>query len=221
MPKGPAPREIGGWWHGVRGLRAGALWRTGPGRLSADRLPRGAEDLVQDVLVRAGTRWPRITDRGHPEAYVRRMLVTQSIDTWRKWHREVPAGEATAYLLQSAAEPVAVPTRVDLARALARPRRPRAGRGDRRSGQWGRSRGLASPRDRCGGLIRPGDTRQLRPFPDDRPGGRTLVGRRHCPVHPGRPRPRHRPGRCAERSRSVRSAGWPTRARRAVCPRQW
>ncbi|GAA1792927.1 SigE family RNA polymerase sigma factor [Nostocoides veronense] len=80
----------------------------------------GAEDLVQDVLVRAGTRWPRITDRGHPEAYVRRMLVTQSIDTWRKWHREVPAGEATAYLLQSAAEPVAVPTRVALARALAR-----------------------------------------------------------------------------------------------------
>ena len=181
----------------------------------------GAEDLVQDVLVRAGTRWPRITDRGHPEAYVRRMLVTQSIDTWRKWHREVPAGEATAYLLQSAAEPVAVPTRVDLARALARPRRPRAGRGDRRSGQWGRSRGLASPRDRIGGLVRPGDTRQLRPFPDDRPGGRTLVGRRHCPVHPGRPRPRHRPGRCAGRSRSVRSAGWPTRARRAVCPRQW
>lgn len=44
----------------------------------------GAEDLVQDVLVRAGTRWPRITDRGYPEAYVRRMLVTQSIDTWRQ-----------------------------------------------------------------------------------------------------------------------------------------
>ncbi|WP_407667887.1 SigE family RNA polymerase sigma factor [Nostocoides jenkinsii] len=47
--------------------------------------------MVQDVLVRAGANWSRIIGRGHPEAYVRRMLVTQSIDTWRKHDR--PGGD--------------------------------------------------------------------------------------------------------------------------------
>lgn len=45
-----------------------------------------AEDLVQETLVRAAQRWPTIAASQSPEAYVRRILYTRSIDAWR-WRR--------------------------------------------------------------------------------------------------------------------------------------
>lgn len=52
--------------------------------LTGDR--HAAEDLVQETLVRAAQRWPTITAGGSPDAYVRRILYTRSIDAWR-WRR--------------------------------------------------------------------------------------------------------------------------------------
>lgn len=49
--------------------------------------PYAAEDLVQETLVRAAQRWSRI--EGPPDAYVRRILYTRSIDAWR-WRRHQP-----------------------------------------------------------------------------------------------------------------------------------
>ncbi|MGH3346648.1 MAG: SigE family RNA polymerase sigma factor [Nocardioides sp.] len=48
-----------------------------------------AEDLVQVALVKAAARWARIAD--HPEPYVRRILVRESVTRWRRrrW-RELP-----------------------------------------------------------------------------------------------------------------------------------
>ena len=45
-----------------------------------------AEDLVQETLVRAAQRWPTIAAGHSPDAYVRRILYTRSIDAWR-WRR--------------------------------------------------------------------------------------------------------------------------------------
>jgi RNA polymerase sigma-70 factor (sigma-E family) len=42
-----------------------------------------AEDLVQDVLVRAWSRWSRVSGADEPAAYVRRMLVNASVSRWR------------------------------------------------------------------------------------------------------------------------------------------
>jgi RNA polymerase sigma-70 factor (sigma-E family) len=57
--------------------------------LTGDR--HDAEDVLQTALVRAYLRWRSIT--GDPEGYVRRVLVTVSVDEWRRPHRrrEVPS----------------------------------------------------------------------------------------------------------------------------------
>ena len=47
-----------------------------------------AEDLVQESLVRAARHWHRV-DPGALDAYVRRVMYTRSIDTWR-WRRRQP-----------------------------------------------------------------------------------------------------------------------------------
>ncbi|WP_392544984.1 SigE family RNA polymerase sigma factor [Oryzobacter telluris] len=47
-----------------------------------------AEDLVQESLVRAARHWHRF-DPGAVDAYVRRVMYTRSIDTWR-WRRHQP-----------------------------------------------------------------------------------------------------------------------------------
>jgi RNA polymerase sigma-70 factor (sigma-E family) len=49
--------------------------------LSCD--PYLAEDIVQDVLVRAQPRWPRISAADVPEAYVKRMIVNE-LASWRR-----------------------------------------------------------------------------------------------------------------------------------------
>jgi len=53
-----------------------------------------AEDLVQTALYRAAARWERLVTDGHPEAYVRRILVNEHVSWWRRHRgREVLAAE--------------------------------------------------------------------------------------------------------------------------------
>ncbi len=43
-----------------------------------------AEDLVQDVLARAYSRWGRISRMDQPDRYVRRMLINAHHSWWRR-----------------------------------------------------------------------------------------------------------------------------------------
>ena len=49
-----------------------------------------AEDVVQDVLVKAHARWERIE---RPDTYLRRMVVNEYLSWRRKWSRQVPRSE--------------------------------------------------------------------------------------------------------------------------------
>ena len=49
-----------------------------------------AEDVVQEVLVRAHRRWAQIEGLDQPEAYVRRMIVNEYFSWRRKWARYIP-----------------------------------------------------------------------------------------------------------------------------------
>jgi RNA polymerase sigma factor (sigma-70 family) len=52
-----------------------------------------AADLVQDTLVRVGTRWARVERRGNPVSYSMTILVRLNIDRHRKQSRESPTRE--------------------------------------------------------------------------------------------------------------------------------
>jgi RNA polymerase sigma-70 factor (sigma-E family) len=47
-----------------------------------------AEDLVQEALVRAATRWDRLRD-GNPDAWVRTVVYREHVSWWRRRRREV------------------------------------------------------------------------------------------------------------------------------------
>jgi RNA polymerase sigma-70 factor (sigma-E family) len=49
-----------------------------------------AEDVVQEVLIRAHARWAQIESLDQPEAYVRRMIVNEFYSWRRKWARIAP-----------------------------------------------------------------------------------------------------------------------------------
>lgn len=49
------------------------------------------EDLVQDVLLRAQLKWPRISELEKPAAYARKMLVNEFVSWRRKWARITPS----------------------------------------------------------------------------------------------------------------------------------
>jgi RNA polymerase sigma-70 factor (sigma-E family) len=49
-----------------------------------------AEDVVQEVLIRAHKRWAQIEALEQPEAYVRRMIVNEFYSWRRKWARYTP-----------------------------------------------------------------------------------------------------------------------------------
>ena len=53
-----------------------------------------AQDVVQDVLLRALSHWDRIGTLPHPHAYVRRMVVNEFVSWRRKWARVVPTSDA-------------------------------------------------------------------------------------------------------------------------------
>jgi len=85
-----------------------------------------AEDVVQEVLIRAYGRWHRITALDQPDAYLRRMITNEYLSWRRRWARIAPrpdvapassvADHAHAYAERDA-------IRVELARL---PRRQRA-----------------------------------------------------------------------------------------------
>lgn len=86
--------------------------------LTGDR--HAAEDLVQDALARAAQRWTVIAEADSPDAYVRRILYTRSIDTWRRTRREPVASEHVGSSSASPDTTAATDTRVTLAAALRR-----------------------------------------------------------------------------------------------------
>jgi RNA polymerase sigma-70 factor (sigma-E family) len=51
-----------------------------------------AEDIVQEVLIRAHARWDRIGRLDRPEAYVRKMVVNEYLSWRRRSWRLVPSG---------------------------------------------------------------------------------------------------------------------------------
>jgi RNA polymerase sigma-70 factor (sigma-E family) len=58
------------------------------GALTGDR--GLAEEIVQEVMLRASTRWPHIAATGSPPAYLRRMVVNEHVSWRRKWARLIP-----------------------------------------------------------------------------------------------------------------------------------
>jgi RNA polymerase sigma-70 factor (sigma-E family) len=62
------------------------------GVLTADRAL--AEDVVQEVLIRASKRWDRIGQLDRPEQYVRKMIVNEYLSSRRRSWRLVPGGSA-------------------------------------------------------------------------------------------------------------------------------
>ena len=70
--------------------RGAALVRLARGLL---RDPQHAEDLVQDVLVRAHQRWSAIRRTSNPDGYVYRMLVNGATSFWRRAARRELATE--------------------------------------------------------------------------------------------------------------------------------
>ncbi|MDT7538154.1 MAG: hypothetical protein QOI82_1739 [Actinomycetota bacterium] len=48
-----------------------------------------AQDVVQEVLAKASTRWSRIERAGSPDAYVRKMVVNELL-SWRRRRHDIP-----------------------------------------------------------------------------------------------------------------------------------
>lgn len=55
--------------------------------------PAAAEDLVQDVLLRASSRWDQITGLDRPDLYVRKMMLNQFLSWRRRSWRLIPASD--------------------------------------------------------------------------------------------------------------------------------
>ncbi|HEX3958431.1 MAG TPA: sigma factor [Trebonia sp.] len=60
------------------------------GVLTGDRAL--AEDIVQEVLVRAHKRWPQIGEMDSPELYVRKMVLNEYLSWRRRSWRLIPGG---------------------------------------------------------------------------------------------------------------------------------
>jgi RNA polymerase sigma-70 factor (sigma-E family) len=63
------------------------------GVLTADRAL--AEDVVQEVLLRASKRWDQLETLDHPELYVRKMIVNEYLSWRRRTWRLLPKGTGT------------------------------------------------------------------------------------------------------------------------------
>lgn len=53
-----------------------------------------AEDVVQEVLIRAHKRWARISSYDRPELYVRKMVVNEYLSWRRRSSRIIPSGSS-------------------------------------------------------------------------------------------------------------------------------
>ena len=51
-----------------------------------------AEDLAQEVLIRAHSRWGKIGSLDRPEYYVRKMILNEFLDWRRREWRLIPSG---------------------------------------------------------------------------------------------------------------------------------
>ncbi|HSZ47318.1 MAG TPA: SigE family RNA polymerase sigma factor [Streptosporangiaceae bacterium] len=87
-----------------------------------------AEDVVQEVLIRAYGRWEVIARLDRPEAYVRKMIVNEYLSWRRRSWRLVPSGAGTDVDARLAPDPAVDHAERDaLLAELARlPRRQRA-----------------------------------------------------------------------------------------------
>ncbi len=108
----PAPDQSADAFAAYVAARGQALARTAY-LLTGDH--HLAEDLVQNALIKAAAAWHRI--QGDPEPYVRRILYTEHVSSWRRTRRqlrEVPA----ATLPDRPTEPADPDLRLALQRAL-------------------------------------------------------------------------------------------------------
>jgi RNA polymerase sigma-70 factor (sigma-E family) len=55
--------------------------------------PDPAEEVLQDVALKAHRRWDTLRDLDHPEACLRRMVVNEHLSWRRKWARLIPQAE--------------------------------------------------------------------------------------------------------------------------------
>lgn len=58
--------------------------------------PALADDLAQEVLIRADARWDRIGSMDRPDLYVRKMMLNEYLSWRRRSWRLVPVGDALA-----------------------------------------------------------------------------------------------------------------------------
>ena len=75
-------------------LRLPAVLRFA-GVLTADRAL--AEDVVQEVLIRANKRWDQLETLDYPELYVRKMIVNEYLSWRRRSWRLLPTGTANEF----------------------------------------------------------------------------------------------------------------------------
>jgi RNA polymerase sigma-70 factor (sigma-E family) len=98
--------------------RSGSLMRTAMLLTGQNRVE--AEDLLQLALERAYRHWPRVSQSGEPERYIRRILANASADRWRRLARRpeqvLPPADGVPGVPDHAAE---VADRDYLLRALA------------------------------------------------------------------------------------------------------
>lgn len=57
-----------------------------------------AEDVVQEVLMKAAKQWPRVQASASPDAYIRRMVIHEYVSWRRNWARIVPSAQVDAGL---------------------------------------------------------------------------------------------------------------------------
>jgi RNA polymerase sigma-70 factor (sigma-E family) len=55
-----------------------------------------AHDLVQDTLVNVYRHWSRVRQADSPDAYVRRILINEARDRWRRRDRALPVADLGA-----------------------------------------------------------------------------------------------------------------------------
>ncbi len=58
--------------------------------------PALADDLAQDVLIRANARWGRIGGMDRPDLYLRKMILNEYFSWRRRSWRLIPVGDAVA-----------------------------------------------------------------------------------------------------------------------------
>ena len=67
-----------------------------------------AHDLVQETLAKAYSNWPRVKQADDPDAYVRKILLNEVRDRWRRMEKAFPVARfATEPTVPDAADDVA------------------------------------------------------------------------------------------------------------------